>query len=160
MKLPILCTNVPSGICWYATAVDYYSQDHKAYAGGDLHQTEDEFDLFNQLPSSENFRGTGTYFTIPPHSKDLDDDQKSKQRDDPSSVGDVGSPWPVVDNVAGSRDFEGKDSQPTDGVLPTASESKRGIDEAADVHGERPVDGIDYRQLRESLHHNVAMLLN
>jgi len=47
MKLPVSCTNVASVVCWNATAVDYYSKDHEAYAGDDLHDTEDEFDLFN-----------------------------------------------------------------------------------------------------------------
>jgi hypothetical protein len=41
---------------WDATAVDYYSKDHKAYAGGDLHDTENKFDLFNQLRSLGDFR--------------------------------------------------------------------------------------------------------
>ena len=47
MKLPVSCTNVASVVCRNATAIDYYSKNHEAYAGDDLHQTESEFDLLN-----------------------------------------------------------------------------------------------------------------
>lgn len=45
MTLPVSSTDVASVICWNAATVDYYSQDDEAYAGEDLHHTEDEFDL-------------------------------------------------------------------------------------------------------------------
>ena len=47
MKLPVSCTNVASVVCRNAAAVDYYSKNYEAYAGGDLHQAEKEFDLLN-----------------------------------------------------------------------------------------------------------------
>ena len=47
MKLPESCTNVASVVCRNATAVDYYSKKDEACAGGDLHYTENEFDLRN-----------------------------------------------------------------------------------------------------------------
>lgn len=51
MILPVSCTNVASVIGGDATAVDDDSQDHEAYAGGDLHYAEDEFDLFQFISS-------------------------------------------------------------------------------------------------------------
>lgn len=47
IKLPVSCTNVASIVCWNTTAVDYYAEDHEAYAGDNLNYTEYEFDLFN-----------------------------------------------------------------------------------------------------------------
>ena len=47
MELPVFCPNVASGVCGNATTVDYYPKDHEAYAGDNLDQTEQEFDLFN-----------------------------------------------------------------------------------------------------------------
>ena len=64
-----------------------------------------------------------------------------------------------MDNIASSRNLEGKDCQPTDGVFPTASKAERGVDEATNVHSEGSIDRIDDRQLCESLHHAVARLL-
>jgi hypothetical protein len=60
-----------------------------------------------------------------------------------------------VDDAASSRDFERQNGQPTDGVLPRAGETERRVDETADVHGEGTVDRVQYRQLREGLHHKV-----
>jgi len=61
-----------------------------------------------------------------------------------------------MDNIASSRDLEGKDGQPADGVLPTASKAPSGVDEAANIHVEGSVDGVQDSQLGESLHHEVT----
>jgi hypothetical protein len=63
---------------------------------------------------------------------------------------------PPTHNVASSRDLERQHSQPTDGVLPSHGESQGRIDETTDVHGESTVDRVHDRQLRQSLHHEVA----
>ena len=62
---------------------------------------------------------------------------------------------PPTHNVASSRDLERQHSQPTDGVLPSAGETERRVDETADVHAEGTVDWVQDSQLSESLHHEV-----
>lgn len=61
-----------------------------------------------------------------------------------------------MDDVASGGNLEWQDSQPTDGVFPSASETERGIDETANVHGEGTVDGVQDGHLGESLHHEVG----
>jgi len=60
-----------------------------------------------------------------------------------------------VDDIASGGNLKGQNSQPADGVLPTASEAPGGVDEATDVHGEGAVDGVHDGEFGESLHHEV-----
>ena len=86
----------------------------------------------------------------------LNGNQSNKERDDPSTVVDAIRSVPVVNDVASSGDFKGKDGQPADGVFPTAGETQGRIDEATDVHGEGTIDGVHDGQFGKSLHHQVA----
>ena len=61
----------------------------------------------------------------------------------------------VAYDVASSRDLKGQHGQPTDGVLPGAGETERGVDEAANVHAEGTVDWVQDSHLGERLHHEV-----
>ncbi len=99
-----------------------------------------------------------TCLAIASHAEELDSNQSDKQRANPSSIVDALGSWPVMYDIASSRDFKGQDSQPTNGVLPAASEAQGGIDEATDVHCEGAVDRIHDGQFREGLHHEVAIL--
>jgi hypothetical protein len=45
-------------------------------------------------------------------------------------------------DVASGRNLERQDGQPTDGVLPGASETEGWVNETADVHGESTVDRV------------------
>jgi hypothetical protein len=58
--------------------------------------------------------------------------------------------------VASCRNLEGKDSEPTNAVLPSAGKSPRGINKPANVHGESSVDRVQNCQFGKSLHHEVA----
>jgi hypothetical protein len=60
-----------------------------------------------------------------------------------------------VDNVASSRNLEGQDSEPTNGVLPATRKAPGWIDEATDIHGEGSVDRIHDREFSQCLHHQV-----
>ena len=62
----------------------------------------------------------------------------------------------VAYDVASSRDLEGQHRQPTDGVLPSAGETERRVDETANVHAEGTVDWVEHSQLSERLHHEVS----
>lgn len=62
----------------------------------------------------------------------------------------------VAYDVASSRDLEGQHGQPTDGVLPSAGETERGVDEAANVHAESAVDWVQDGHFSERLHHEVS----
>ena len=53
LSIPVSCTNIASGVCWDAAAVNDYSENHEAYASGDLNNTEDELDLFQLTQSLE-----------------------------------------------------------------------------------------------------------
>lgn len=59
-------------------------------------------------------------------------------------------------DVASSRDLEGQHGEPTDGVLPSAGETERRVDETANVHAEGTVDWVEHSQLSERLHHEVS----
>lgn len=62
--LPICSTDVASGVCWNAAAVDYYSEDDETDTGDDLHNAEGEFDLFdNQLARHIYTQGLGDSFS-------------------------------------------------------------------------------------------------
>jgi hypothetical protein len=63
--------------------------------------------------------------------------------------------WPVVDDVASSRNLERQDREPTDGVLPSTGKTPRWVDEATNIHGERSVDGVHHSKFGECLHHQV-----
>lgn len=96
-----------------------------------------------------------TYLAITAHAEVLDGDQSYKERSYPCSVVDTLRPGPVVDDVTGSRNFEGKDGEPGDGVFPSTGETEGGVDEAADVHGEGAVDWVHDGKLGKGLHHEV-----
>lgn len=98
-----------------------------------------------------------TYLAIALDTEKLDSNQSDKQWDDPSTVVDALGSWPVMDDIASRGNLKGKDSQPTDGVLPGAGESPRGIDEATDVHGESAIDWVHDGQFRKGLHHEIAI---
>ena len=158
--IPVSCTNVASVVRWYATAIDDDTENQKTQASNDLDHTEDEFDLsrwtkIRHIFSRRVFRWI-SYLAITSHSEELNGNQSSEQGDNPSTVVDTSRSWPVVNDVTGSRDFEGQDRQPTDGVFPSTCETKRGIDEATDVHREGSIDRIDDRHFCQSLHHEVA----
>jgi hypothetical protein len=153
-RVPVCRTNIAAGVTGNAATVDDYAENHEAHAGRDLHNTEDELHLFPLARLAESFRGTRLAITL--HAKDLDDHQGAEQRDDPGTVVDARGSVPIVDDVARGGDLERKDRQPADRILPPARETPRGVDEAADVHGEGAVDGVHDGHLGESLHHEVA----
>lgn len=96
-----------------------------------------------------------TYLAITAHAEILNGDQSHQKRSYPCSVVDTLRPWPVVDDVTGSRDLEGEHGEPGDGVLPSAGETEGGVDKATDVHGEGAVDWIHDGKLGKGLHHEV-----
>lgn len=138
-RSPVSCTNIATVVGWNTTTVDDNTKNHEAYAGGNLDHTDDELDL-----------------TIAPHTEILDTNQSEQERGDPSGVVDALGAWPIVDDIASSRYFEGQDSQPTDGVFPGASETPGGIDESTNVHGEGAVDWVHDGHFGKSLHHEIA----
>lgn len=95
------------------------------------------------------------YLAITAHAEILNGDQSYQERSDPCSVVDTLRPWPVVDDITGSRDLEGEDSEPGDGVLPGAGETEGGVDKTTDVHGEGAVDWVHDGKLGKGLHHEV-----
>lgn len=96
-----------------------------------------------------------TYLAITAHAEVLNGDQSYQQRSYPCSIVDTLRPWPVVDDVTSSRDFEGKDGEPGDGILPGTGETEGGVDKAADVHGKGAVDWVHDGKLGKGLHHEV-----
>ena len=154
LHIPVSRANVAAVICGNTTAIDDYTEKHESQASNDLEQTEEELDLFQLARSRENVRWTCLAIAL--DTKHLDGNQSDKQRNDPSSVVNAFGSGPVVDDVASSGDLEGKHGQPADGVLPSAGETPRRIDEAADVHGEGAVDGVQDSQFCKSLHHEIA----
>lgn len=96
-----------------------------------------------------------TYLAITTHAEVLNGNQSHQERSNPCSVVDALRSWPVVDDVAGSRDLEGQHGEPRDGVLPGAGETEGGVDKATDVHGKGAVDWIHDGKLGEGLHHEV-----
>lgn len=72
MFLPVFCANVASVIGGNATAVDDDSENHETKTGGDLNDTDNEFDLAVSLDTEE-----------------LDDNQQDEQRNNPGRVVDA-----------------------------------------------------------------------
>lgn len=97
----------------------------------------------------------GTHLSVSPHAEELDGNQSQEQRHDPSTVIDTLRSLPEVNNIAGGRDLERQNRQPTDSVLPGAGKTPRRIDESGNVDGEGAIDGIQDGHLSESLHHEV-----
>jgi len=126
-------------LSWDTTSVDDDTKDHESDTSDDLHQTESVFDL-----------------CISAHTKELDDDESDQQWNNESSGVDTLRSWPIMDDVDSSGNFVREDSQPTDGVFPSAGETERGVDEANNVHAESSVDGIKDGHFCESLHHEVS----
>ena len=60
-----------------------------------------------------------------------------------------------MNDVASSRDLEGQDGQPGDGIFPGTGKAEGRVDEAADVHGEGAVDGVHDCELGKGLHHEI-----
>jgi hypothetical protein len=61
-----------------------------------------------------------------------------------------------VSYITSSRDFERKDSEPTDTVLPSTGESPRWINKSDNVHVERSIYRVHDSHLSKSLHHQVS----
>jgi hypothetical protein len=56
LSIPVFCANVPSVVSWNATAINDNSENHEANASDDLHNTEDELDLFQLARYLKCFR--------------------------------------------------------------------------------------------------------
>jgi len=137
-RMPVSGANVTSVIGWYTTTVDDDAQDHESNAGGDLHHAENEFN-----------------FSVASDSKDLDDSESEKQRNDPGAVIDIFYTCPEFDDIASCGDFERKYSEPADAVLPSTGEAPRRVDKSANVHGESAVDRVHDGHFGKRLHHQV-----
>lgn len=66
VKIPVSCTNVASVVGRDAADVDDDTKDHEAYAGEDLDDTEDEFDLFNQHGAQTRFDVLASPYPLTP----------------------------------------------------------------------------------------------
>ena len=87
----------------YTATVNDNSQDHKSNAGGDFHYAENKFDLTRLAANTEIVHEWVTYLSVASDSKDLDDGESEKQRDDPSAVIDILYIRPIVYDLAGVR---------------------------------------------------------
>lgn len=83
--IPVFGTNVTSVIGWDTATVDDYSENHKTNAGGDFHDTENKFDLV-WLAANTACLQIVTDLSVTPDSKNLDDSESKKQRDNPGAI--------------------------------------------------------------------------
>lgn len=150
---PVRDSDVAAGVSGYTANVDNYSEDNETNAGHDLNNRENEFNL-----------------AICSHAEELNCAESNEEDSNPYTNVDVGGSFPEIDSDRSGCEFERKDSQPLNGILPADSEAPGLGDETACVakqyvskrisdHGndmgvreECSVDRIEYSQLSQRLH--------
>lgn len=111
---PISESDIAAGIGGYGTHVNDYSEDNETNAGHDLDDRKDELNL-----------------AVCSHAEELDSAESNEENGDPYTNVDVGGTLPEVDSDRSGCEFERKDGQPLNGVLPTDSEAPGLGDETA-----------------------------
>jgi len=128
--VPVVSTNVASGIGRNSTAVDDNTEDDEADNGSDLDDAENEFDL-----------------AVASHAEDVDNTNTDQEDSDPDSNVDGRSAsilgvCPEGDCDTSSGQLERQDDQPVHGIVPAHGKAPSGVNEADRVVIERTSDGI------------------
>lgn len=80
--VPVSETDVASVVSWHTSTVDDDTEKDETCTGKNFHHAENKFDL-----------------SVTPDSKVLNDDQGDEKWNNPGSVRDSISTWPIVDDL-------------------------------------------------------------
>lgn len=128
--MPVLGSDVTSGVCWHSPAVDDDTEDNEANHSKDLDATQNELNL------------TITFDTEEVDGADQDEEYGNPNTDIDGRISRAVLVCPECDRDTGNGEFERQNDQPVHGIVPSHCETPGRIDEPNGVVVEGSSDRI------------------